>query len=71
LNDDIDGRPRTAVLEGGPTSLPEGVRRQPAPVGDDRIKVPHLGGYEHFERSDRVDGDAAVYRWTARTRIAE
>ncbi|HTJ38483.1 MAG TPA: DUF5988 family protein [Dactylosporangium sp.] len=75
MNDDIETQAQealTAVLEGGPSSLPEALRRQPAPSGDDRIKVPHLGGYEHFERAGSVDGDAqVVYRWTTRTRVAE
>ncbi|MFJ6199910.1 DUF5988 family protein [Micromonospora sp. NPDC092111] len=64
------------VLEGGPTGLPATARAQSAPAGTGRIKVPYLGGYEHFERSGDHDGldDASrvvVFRWTMRTKIAE
>ncbi|MBO4163580.1 MULTISPECIES: DUF5988 family protein [Micromonospora] len=65
------------VLEGGPVGLPATDRAHSAPVGTGRIKVPYLGGYEHFERSGDHDGlndDASrvvVFQWTMRTKIAE
>ncbi|MEU1889322.1 DUF5988 family protein [Micromonospora sp. WMMD987] len=62
-----------AVLEGGPVGLPAVDRARSALAGTGRIKVPYLGGYEHFER--RGDHDDAsrvvVYHWTMRTKIAE
>jgi hypothetical protein len=73
----INAEPATvdAVLEGGPTDLPEQERRRRSTPGEFTIKIMHRGGYEHFTR----DADAlpagpsapAVYRWTTRTRIAE
>jgi hypothetical protein len=54
------------VLEGGPNDLPAEARKRRVPAGDQKVKVEHCGGYEHFERSG-----AGVYRWTARTKIAE
>ncbi|MEV4846026.1 DUF5988 family protein [Micromonospora matsumotoense] len=65
------------VLEGGPVGLPATTRARSAPTGTGRIKVPYLGGYEHFERSGDHDGlndDASqvvIFRWTMRTKIAE
>ncbi|WP_422752540.1 DUF5988 family protein [Micromonospora sp. WMMD708] len=65
------------VLEGGPVGLTATERAYSAPVGTGRIKVPYLGGYEHFERSSDHDGlndDASrvvVFHWTMRTKIAE
>lgn len=63
-----------AVLEGGPADIPSASRRHRVRPDHDRIKVPHRGGYEHFERAvDTGSGSAApvVYRWVTRTRIAE
>lgn len=63
------------LLEGGPHDLPETHRRRRANGTADTIKVPHLGGYEHFERTGEVTAapgtPCRVYRWTARTLIAE
>jgi hypothetical protein len=63
------------VLEGGPADLPATARTRRAGADEYSIKVPHRGGYEHFERvPDTSAADrfaAVVYRWTARTRIAE
>jgi hypothetical protein len=58
------------ALEGGPPELPA---RMNIELSDDtrgKIKIPYLGGIEHFEP---VGGFAVplVYRWTMRTRIAE
>jgi hypothetical protein len=62
------------ILEGGPETLP--TTMQVAATPDMAcIKVPNLGGYDHFERADDrvVDGgrQVTVFRWTMRTRIAE
>ncbi|SBT43739.1 DUF5988 family protein [Micromonospora auratinigra] len=65
------------LLEGGPAGLPATARERSAPAGTGRIKVPYLGGYEHFERTEDTDGandDASrivVFHWTMRTKIAE
>jgi hypothetical protein len=62
------------ILEGGPETLPTTMRVAATP-DTACLKVPNLGGYEHFERAeDRlVDGgrQVHVFRWTMRTRIAE
>lgn len=64
-----------AVLEGGPESIPEGLRVQAASPLDDKIKLPHYGGYEHFERVTWHDQDSpgqhVRFRWTMRTEVAE
>jgi hypothetical protein len=74
------------VLEGGPAGLPRQFRLEPDAVAQDRIKVAHRGGYEHFElvgATATPDAGAPeverpgtgkpplVYRWSMRTRIAE
>jgi hypothetical protein len=59
-------------LEGGPKDFPEHLRAGRAPAGEHKVKIEHCGGYEHFERAGRVaPGEPVVFRWTARTRIAE
>jgi len=67
-----------AVLEGGPCDLPQAVRTGRVPAGEEKIKIAHHGGYEHFVRlADPVPAvtpSAAVpvvFRWTTRTKIAE
>lgn len=64
-----------AVLEGGPAEIPTDLRTRTALPADHKIKIPHLGGYEHFELVDepvRATGSApAVFRWTMRTEVAE
>ena len=63
-----------AVLRGGPTGLPEASRHHLVAVGKDRIKVPYLGGYEHFHRTfHATDGaaDVVVFQWIGQTKIAE
>jgi hypothetical protein len=63
----------TAVLQGGPSDLPESARTRQADGSGDTIKIMHRGGYEHFEPvADAPAGAGTViYRWTTRTRIAE
>jgi hypothetical protein len=64
-----------AVLEGGPEGLPDASRLQVVNPVDDKIKVMHYGGYEHFERTGLLDESGSfpqiVYRWTTRTEMAE
>lgn len=70
-----------AVLIGGPRDLPGQSRvvQDPTIIHGATIKVPHMGGYEHFEcdepRASRVgcvcSGVVAFFRWTGRTKIAE
>lgn len=69
-----DTEPTTSVvLEGGPADLPAALRRHRDHIEGSKIKILHLGGYEHFERdSEETDGTRPiVFRWTMRTRIAE
>ncbi|MFD0140954.1 MULTISPECIES: DUF5988 family protein [unclassified Streptomyces] len=60
-------------LEGGPDDLPERIVQVETP-GED-VKLPHLGGYEHFRetprREDTAAGTLRVYEWWERTEIAE
>ena len=64
-----------AVLEGGPEGIPEASRLQVVSPVNDKIKIVHYGGYEHFERTGMLDESGSfpqiVYRWTTRTEMAE
>lgn len=67
-----------AVLEGGPASIPMASRTQTVGPHDEKIKLPHYGGYEHFERTgelgelgESVARQEVVFRWTMRTEMAE
>ncbi|WP_042397189.1 DUF5988 family protein [Streptacidiphilus carbonis] len=60
-----------ALLEGGPADIPTDRREQLVEAGLEKIKLPYYGGYEHFERTDEQSGHFVVYRWVARTEIAE
>jgi hypothetical protein len=64
-----------ASLEGGPTSIPDTLRTQQVNPADEKIKIPHYGGYEHFERVGGIDEfislQQIVFRWTTRTEMAE
>lgn len=60
-----------AVLEGGPADLP-GALRVLGTLPDARtVKIPHRGGYEHFERAEDGADGVQVFSWTMRTKIAE
>ena len=65
-----------AVLAGGPDDFPDTERQRSVPPDQEKVKVPHRGGYEHFERPlsgplpDSVATDVVFY-WTMRTAIAE
>jgi hypothetical protein len=74
-NTDVEEGLVDAILLGGPVDIAEAVRRRRVAVTDERIKICHRGGYEHFER-DNADGAPGgqrpvVYHWTMHTRIAE
>lgn len=63
-----------AILRGGPADLPHAAREREVTADEQKVKVPWLGGYEHFERepgAPREVGGAIVFHWTQRTRIAE
>lgn len=69
-------------LQGGPDAIPRTVRVERSKVADGKLKIEHLGGYEHFERAgdrpghgdvlpDGAAGLDGIYQWTLRTKIAE
>ncbi len=69
-------------LQGGPESIPRTVQVEKSTLADGKLKIEHLGGYEHFERAAAdhdPDGGMRVadrtlpeiFRWTLRTKIAE
>ena len=64
-----------AVLVGGPESIPATSRVQDVCPFDEKVKLPHYGGYEHFERTGSLVEDTScrqiIYRWTMRTELAE
>ena len=61
-----------AVLEGGPKTLSDIARTQIVSALTEKIKIPHYGGYEHFERTDEVgDNSHIIFRWSTRTEVAE
>lgn len=60
------------VLQGGPQGIsPAGVLSGASLAGQDRLKIPHRGGYEHFERLANAVQGTAVFQWVARTKLAE
>jgi hypothetical protein len=65
-------KPVQAQLEGGPSDLPE--RVVPITPPGNELKIPHLGGYEHFRstprRSETSEGSLVVYEWYERTEVA-
>jgi hypothetical protein len=64
-----------AILQGGPETIPAASRRQEVSPLAEKVKLPHYGGYEHFERMASLVEDTAcrevIYRWTTRTEQAE
>jgi len=64
-----------AVLEGGPETIPMALRLQEVSPLDEKVKLPHYGGYEHFERIGSLIEDTScrqvIFRWTMRTELAE
>ncbi|CAL9361618.1 DUF5988 family protein [Streptomyces albus] len=75
-----DERMVDVMLVGGPADFPESGRRMriEAARAQQKIKIEHLGGYQHFEPSDTSDTSGTstgreprVFRWTGSTKIAE
>jgi len=61
-----------AVLEGGPTTLSDISRTQTVSAFAEKIKIPHYGGYEHFERTEEfLENSHIIFRWMMRTEVAE
>lgn len=62
-----------AVLHGGPADLPQETRAQRVHREERKVKIPHYGGHEHFERDGATLDDCTevVFRWVGRTRVAE
>ena len=64
-----------AVLQGGPEGIPDASRLQVVSPVDDKIKIVHYGGHEHFARTDLLDESGSspqiVFRWAKRTEMAE
>jgi hypothetical protein len=64
-----------AMLEGGPASIPNASRIQSVSPLDKKVKLPHYGGYEHFERTgesnEHTSPQQIIFRWAMRTEIAE
>jgi hypothetical protein len=64
-----------AILHGGPESIANETRIQLVGPLDEKIKLPHYGGYEHFERISATDDtsipEEIAFRWTMRTEMAE
>ncbi|MEU4499469.1 DUF5988 family protein [Streptomyces sp. NBC_00210] len=60
-----------AFLEGGPDDLPERIVPITPPGYD--LKIPYLGGYEHFKATPRHketdEGRLTVYEWWERTEV--
>ena len=68
-------KPVRAILHGGPESIPHESRVQLVSSLGEKIKLPHNGGYEHFERGAALDASGVpeeiIFRWTMRTEMAE
>ncbi len=60
-----------AILVGGPTDIPDQLRLCRVEPSDDKVKVRHGRGHEHFERTADTDADRLIFQWTTRTFIAE
>lgn len=59
------------ILVGGPVDIPRESRLCRVEPSDDKVKLGHGSGYEHFERTDDTEAERRVFRWTTRTYIAE
>ena len=62
---------RELTLIGGPADVPERLTVAAEQVGDGRLRVERLGGYEHYEQHPADDFQSGQFVWTRRTRIAE
>jgi hypothetical protein len=69
----VDPIRATALLVGGPTTIPDELRKRPVVLPCEKIKIEHRGGYEHFvpAADDPDPGAEIVFEWVTRTRIAE
>jgi Family of unknown function (DUF5988) len=71
----VDTSSVQAVLRGGPATIPTASRLQEVSPFAEKIKLPHYGGYEHFERTASLVEDTScrqvIFRWTMRTELAE
>ncbi|WP_143060655.1 DUF5988 family protein [Amycolatopsis tolypomycina] len=66
--------PVTVRLVGGPASIDGAARVREVDAREDKIKLPHQGGYEHFERVAETPAGARPvpeFHWTMRTKAAE
>jgi hypothetical protein len=60
------------TLSGGPAEIGHTRRASAAEIVERKIKIPHRGGYEHFEFAADPAGPAPVtFTWIMRTKIAE
>ena len=73
----VDGtpaeKPVTVKLVGGPASIGGAARVREVAAHEEKIKLPHQGGYEHFERvAETPPGElpGTVFSWTMRTKAA-
>jgi Family of unknown function (DUF5988) len=73
--DRVDVNSVQALLEGGPSTISNASRVQVVSPLDEKVKLPHYGGYEHFERTASLVEDTScrqiIFRWTMRTELAE
>lgn len=79
LSTDSSGSTRGLVrLEGGPAQICGTVDLRDlghALISQEKIKIRHLDGYEHYESvmpvGDLGESAPSVFRWSGRTKIAE
>jgi hypothetical protein len=71
----VEADPVQAIVEGGPATIPHASRVRAVSPLDEKVKLPHYGGYEHFERTGHLVPDTSglpvIFRWTMRTEMAE
>lgn len=59
-------------LEGGPSYMPDELRKIRVPMEEHKIKIMVYNGWEHFERiNEFTETGEPIFRWTMRTKIAE
>lgn len=69
IGNPVDDSSADIQILGGPIEIPETLRVEADALADGKLKIAHLGGYEHFELVE--DSQPQVFRWTMRTKIAE
>lgn len=71
---DLDADLTDIVLQGGSPGLASAAAvTRCSPLDQDRLKIPHAGGYEHYVRAD-LAGLATgprIFSWVRRTTVAE